>query len=421
MCAVDMIIFRRNFLFFRQKDSMKRIRHVAVLIESSRAAGRGLIEGVARYSQECRSWSLYFEPRGLETALPRWLKNWKGDGILARLDHRQMADAAFASGVPVVDLRGALTDERFALIVRSDNERIVALAFDHLRGQGLQQFAFCGGSPGANQFLDQRRADFLELVGKSGFACDDFSSRRSGRRPPEWEHEIDQIAGWLKTLVKPVGVMACNDDRGYQVLEACRHAGLRVPDEIAVIGVDNDSVLCNMSVPPLSSVDPDAERGGFEAAAWLDRIMSGQKPPSEPITIEPRGLVARHSTDVLAIDDVDVVAAVRFIREQACAGIRVHDVLKRVPISQSELERRFKRYLGRTPKAELLRVQIAHARRLLVETDLLLSDVAKQSGFSNEKYFGDVFHRMTNVRPATYRRSNGRRMEEKGKLGETNK
>lgn len=388
---------------------MKRIRHVAVLIESSRAAGRGLIEGVARYSQECCSWSLYFEPRGLETALPRWLRNWKGDGILARLDNRQMADAALASGIPVVDLRGALTDKRFAMLARGDNARIVELAFEHLRGQGLQRFAFCGIPPNTNQFLDQRRADFLNLVQKSGFDCDDFPARRLGRRLPEWEREVEQIAGWLKTLTKPVGVMACNDDRGYQVLEACRQAGVRVPDEVAVIGVDNDSVLCNMSVPPLSSIDPDAERVGFEAAAWLDRIMSGEKPPSEPITIEPRGLVPRHSTDVLAIDDADVVAAVRYIRDQACSGARVQDVLKQVPISQSELERRFKRYLGRTPKAELLRVQITHARRLLVETDLRLSDVAKQSGFSNDKYFSDVFHRMTNIRPATYRRSKGGR------------
>ncbi len=393
---------------------MKRIRNVAVLIESSRAAGRGLIEGVARYSQQCRSWSLYFEPRGFETAMPGCLRNWKGDGILARLNNRQMADAAFASGLPVVDLRGALNDKRFAMIVRGDNERIVGLAFEHLRSQGLQQFAFCGLAPGVNRFLEQRRAKFLELVQTSGFECDDFPARQSGRRSLDWEREIEQIAVWLKTLAKPVGVMACNDDRGYQVLEAARHAGLRVPDEVAVVGVDNDSVLCNMSVPPLSSIDPDAERVGFEAAAWLDRIMSGEKPPTEPITIEPRGLIPRHSTDVLAIDDADVVAAIRYIRAQACAGARVQDVLKQVPISQSELERRFKRYLGRTPKAELLRVQIANARRLLVETDLRLIDVAKQSGFSNDKYFSDVFQRVTNVRPATYRRSRGGRRKVEG-------
>jgi LacI family transcriptional regulator len=169
-----------------------------------------------------------------------------------------------------------------------------------------------------------------------------------------------------------------------------------------------------MSVPPLSSINPDAERIGFEGAAWLDRLMSGQKPPSEPITIEPLGLVPRHSTDVLAIDDADVVAAVRFIREQACAGASVQDVLKQVPISQSELERRFQRHLGRTPKAEMLRVQIAHARKLLIETDLQLSDIAKQSGFSNEKYFSDVFHRLTNIRPASYRRSKGRRIKTDG-------
>lgn len=388
---------------------MKRLRHVAVLIESSRAAGRGLIEGVARYSQQCRSWSLYFEPRGLETTLPRWLKNWKGDGILARLDNREMAEQVMEIGIPVVDLRGALDDQRFNLIVRGDNVKIVEMAFEHLRGQGLQQFAYCGTAPGANRIMDHRRSCFLTLVEKSGFDCADFPSRKSARRSSGWEREIDLIANWLKTLPKPVGILACNDDRGYQVIEACRQASIRVPDEIAVIGVDNDTVLCNMSVPPLSSIDPDAERIGFEASAWLDRLMSGESPPKQPTTIEPRGLVRRHSTDVLAIEDPDVVAAVRFIREQACSGVRVQDVLKQVPISQSELERRFQRYLGRTPKAELLRVQIAHARRLLIETDLQLGDIAQQSGFSNEKYFSDVFYRLTNFRPATYRRTKGRR------------
>lgn len=382
---------------------MTRVRKVAVLIESSRETGRRMIQGVAQYSQQHTSWSLYFEPRGLETVFPRWLRQWQGDGILARLDNRRMMEAALAVGVPVVDLRGFISDERLAMLVIGDNPRIVEMAFEHLRDLGLQHFGFCGIGKGRNPFLDERREILRTIVTQSGFSFHDFTAPRSSRQT-EWDLETDAICEWLQTLPKPIGIVACNDDRGYQVLEASRRASLRVPDEIAVIGVDNDPVICNMSVPPLSSIDQDAMRIGFEAAAWLDQIMTGHQPPKSPIIIEPRGVIPRHSTDVLAIDDADTVAAVRYIRQQACLGARVKDVLRQVPISQSELERRFKHYLGRTPKDELLRVQIARARQLLLETDLPLAEVAKQSGFSGEKYFGDVFHRVTHTRPAHFRR-----------------
>ena len=383
---------------------MKPLRKVAVLIESSRETGRRMIEGVARYSQEQTSWSIYFEPRALDTKVPKWLRQWEGDGILARLDSRRMIETVLSVGVPVVDLRGFFPDERLALLVIGNNVRIVELAFEHLHDQGLRNFAFCGSPTKANRFLDERRDILRDLVHKSGLPFADFPIKNAGRQPKDWDKDADATAAWLRSLVKPVGVVACNDDRGYHVLEACRRAELRVPDEVAVIGVDNDSVMCNMSVSRMSSIDQDAMRIGFEAAAWLDRIMSGEKPPSHPIIVEPKGVIPRNSTDVLAIDDPKTITAIRYIRQNACAGVRVQDVLRNVPISQTELERRFKQHLGRTPKAEILRVQIAHARRLLSETELQLSDVARQSGFSSEKYFSDVFFRMTNVRPAKYRR-----------------
>lgn len=363
-----------------------------------------MIEGVARYSQAQTSWSIYFEPRALDTELPKWLSKWKGDGILARLDNRRMIEAALSVGVPVVDLRGFFDDDRLALLVIGNNPRIVEMAFEHLRDQGIRNFAFCGSPSVANRFLEERRALLANLIREPGLTFADFPIWRGGRQTREWDKDADAIAAWLQTLPKPLGVIACNDDRGYQVLEACRRAELKVPDEIAVIGVDNDPVMCNMSVPRLSSIDQDAMRIGFEAAAWLDRIMSGEKPPSHPIIIDPIGVVSRQSTDVLAINDPDTVAAVRYIRQHACSGARVKDILKNIPMSLSELERRFKQHLGRTPKAELLRVQIDHARRLLVETDLQLSDVAQQSGFSSEKYFSDVFFRVTKTRPVKFRR-----------------
>src|SRR5262249_15168697 len=165
------------------------------------------------------------------------------------------------------------------------------------------------------------------------------------RRHALAEQELTLIADWLAALSKPVGLMACNDDRGQQVLEACRLSGLQVPDEVAVIGVDNDEFLCNLSSPPLSSINIGAERTGYEAAALLDRLIAGGRPPTDPLLLPPLGVVVRGSTDVVASQDRDLAELIRFVRENACDGLRVEDALRRTSLSQSTMQRRFKALL----------------------------------------------------------------------------
>jgi len=380
---------------------VRRVRHVAVLIESSRAYGRGLIEGVARYSREQGNWVLYFEPRGLE-APPPWLRDWKGDGIIARLPLRSMARAVAAKGLPVVELFS--TAEKSGLpLVGGDNAAIARLALQHFWERGFRHFAYCGPTP-ATKYITLRGEAFVRQAQAAGCAGAVFSVPSAHWAVADWEREEEQIAGWLQTLPRPVGVLACYDERGYQVLNACRRAGLRVPEEVAVLGVGNDPVLCEMCFPPLSSIDLDAPRIGYVAAAYLDRMMRGRRAPRTPISITPRGLIGRRSTDVLATDDPDLAEALAFIRAHACEGIGVSDVLRRFAISQRVLERKFRSFLGRTPKAELLRVQVARARVLLAESDLPLKEIARRCGFGSEKYFSDAFHRQGGIRPAAYRR-----------------
>ena len=176
--------------------------------------------------------------------------------------------------------------------------------------------------------------------------------------------EERQLSNWVKQLPKPIGIMACYDLRGQQLLEVCRRMGIAVPDEVAVIGVDNDELLCNLSDPPLSSIIPDTHRTGYEAAHILDRLMSGKKCATREVRIAPLGIVTRQSTDVLAIADTDISQAVRFIRQHACDGIKVEDVLNAVPLSRRVLENRFKRLLGRTPHDEILRMQFQRSRAI---------------------------------------------------------
>ena len=398
-----------------------------------------MIEGIARYSRLHGPWSMYFEPQGLGAAPPDWLSTWDGDGILVRIDDQRMADAVLATRLPALDLRGRLSNLELPFL-SSNNESITKLAFNHLQDRGLTQFAFCSVPVGQMRTLDLRREHFVRHVESAGFPCEVFTgdpavpSRRSQSRKSrpsrnteqkprqnepsgtpgipaadfgtkDWETEQEDLARWVATLPKPVGIMACHDPRGYQLIDACRRAAVQVPDEAAIVAVDNDPVLCLMANPPLTSIDTDGIAIGYEAASWLHRMMIGEPGPSGPVLLEPKKLEARRSSDMLAIDDPEIAKAVRFIRDHACQGIRVNSVVRHVAMSRSVFERRFKRCLGRTPKAELLRVQIERSRQLLNETDMTLAAIAEQTGFSTEKYFSDAFFRETGQRPTEFRRN----------------
>lgn len=378
--------------------------HVALLVETSREYARGLLRGVARYHQQHGPWSIFFEPHGLNDPPPRWLKHWRGDGILVRIDDRRMADAILDTGIPAVDLRGAIEGLPVPFI-GVDNRPVSKLAFDHLQNCGLRHFGFCGTPRGENPNQDRRCDFFVELVEQAGYHCDVFVGQpRKRGHTQNWEEQQQQIGRWLKRLPKPIGIMTCHDDRGHEVLDACRRAELDVPDQVAVIGVDNDPHLCNLCTPPLTSVDVNSSRIGYDAASCLHKAMQGKRLPQEPILLgPPRGVAARQSTDMLSIEDEDVASAIRFIREHAVDGIQVRDVIKRVQHSPSTLERRIKRILGRTIKAEIIRVRLARAKLLLCETELPIAKIALRTGFSEPKYFCDVFRKNEAMTASAYR------------------
>ena len=218
------------------------------------------------------------------------------------------------------------------------------------------------------------------------------------------ERDGPRMAAWLAKLPRPIGIMACYDIKAQQLLDVCRELEIAVPEEIAVIGVDNDRLLCDLASPPLSSVAPNTQRTGYEAAELLDRMMAGETIASEAHLIAPLGVETRQSTDVLAIDDADVARAVRFIRQNFRSGINVADVLREVPLSRRILESRFRRTLGRTMHQEITRLRMAHVKRLLADTDLPLTEVAQSSGFEHVEYLSVAFKRETGSTPRDFRR-----------------
>lgn len=378
-------------------------RRVALLIEASRAYARGLVQGVAQYNREHKGWSIYYTPRGLDDPPPAWLEAWEGDGILARINDDRMAEAIAKKKVPVVELRRVLPLEELPSI-GPDDAVVARLAAEHLRACGFEQFGFVGLSRGVHPAMDLRAECFVQSLAQAGLPCSRLHLGRQ-KRGDSWENRCAQIVTWLRRLPKPVGIMACNDDTGLLVLDACRRAEILVPDEAAVVGVGNDECLCDLARPSLSSVDLNPQRIGYEAAEMLDELMADRAIEKPYALVAPRGVIARASTDVLAAVDPGVVRAVRFIREHACGPIRVADVLKQARMSRANLEPRLKRTLGRTIHQEIQRVRIARVQELLATSSIPLKQVAIQAGFRYSAYMMRVFRRVTGQTPGQYRKT----------------
>lgn len=386
---------------------MSDVPKVALLIETARGYGRQMLRGIVRYARLHGPWSLYVTPGDFEQALPK-MQPWGGTGIIARIETPGIAKAILDSGLPTIalDLSGKELEPKHPLSrlseVSSDSAGAAKMAAEHLLGRGFRHFAFVGIA--GRVWSGRREAAFCRSIVTAGYAVDVYKPPRA-RRDRVWEREQPILADWLGHLPKPVGVMACNDDRGREVLEACRVAGIRVPEELAVIGVDNDELLCELATPPLSSVALNAEGVGYRAAALLDGMMRRRLRRRRRLVAEPLHVVTRRSTDVIAIGDPEVAAALAFIHDHATEPIGVDDVVRHLDISRRNIEIRFQNLVGRTPHAELQRVRLQRARRFLLETNLPVPKIAEAVGYRTACYFIQVFRKEYGTTPARYRRS----------------
>lgn len=368
---------------------------VALLIETSNHYGRELLRGIRAWEQAHGPWALRLVEQGRGANVPRWLRTWQGDGVIARVENPAIARALQASELPVVDVSAAVARPLFPQVI-TDSRAVTDLAFEHFRVRGLTRFAFCGQE--GFRWAEQRGAFFAERVRREGFRHEAFPLRQ---RAPE--AEVRALAAWLRRLPRPVGVLACYDIRGQQVLEACHHANLRVPEDVAVLGVHNDELLCELCDPPLSSVRPDAALAGRVAASRLADLMRGRFVGPQVTLIPPVGVQTRQSTDVVAVADGRVAAAVRFVRERASDGINVTDVLRAVPIARTALERRFKEALGCSPRQLIERVRLDLVRQCLMEGELSLAAIAERTGFVHPEYLTVVFRRVEGMPPREWR------------------
>jgi LacI family transcriptional regulator len=414
---------------------------VSVLVETSREYGRGLLRGIYRYNSLHRQWQIE-QPASFSLAslgsFPT--SRAKGDACVARTgdadgiimrDHRG-APTLLRKGIPIVFASYLHKDIRSSHRILPDDGAIGRMGAAHLLERGFRHFAFVGYD--SMFWSRQRQESFSQAVGEAGHACAVFKQARD-LRLRVWAKEHKVLADWLKTLDRPVGVMACNDDRAREVVDACAMAGLGVPEDVAVLGVDNDEFVCNLSNPPISSVALGLEDAGFRAAALLDQLMKAARerkprtrtntethgpartaasvrvregpclsvPSSSQIIVMPLMVVTRHSSDTSAIEDPCVVEAVRFIRANSQRPLQIDDILKEVAICRRSLLDRFKHTLGCTIHQYIKRVRVARIEELLLGTSDSIGQIAETLGFPSPEHVALYFRSVKGMNPHTFR------------------
>jgi LacI family transcriptional regulator len=374
----------------------KRIPRIILLIETSREHGRQLLRGITDYARLYGPWAFYSETGDRQASYPR-LDRWQADGIIAH--------SARSCETLSVDLPHVCTfdHEHVAGIVgvSSDYRATGRAAAEYLCNRGLRHYAFCGWAQ--VHWSRERRRCFVEALEQRGQAVTVFDRPQSALQH-SWGQEQERLGQWLLSLPKPVGLMACNDERGKHIIEACQAVDLRVPDDVAVIGVDNDELVCELCNPPLTSIALNHRHAGFEAAQALDRLMR-RLPVEQPvIRNQVLGIVSRKSTHILATEDADVTAALRFILDHARENIQVADVAEAAGLSRRGLHTKFRAALGRTVGQEIARVRTEEIARMLVNTDLPIAQIARALGFPNVDHIARFFKRHRGQTPTTFRR-----------------
>jgi LacI family transcriptional regulator len=382
---------------------MTAIPQVAVLVDTSRSYGRDIVRGIRRFAAEHGPWSLYLEPRDLRSGFPDWLQRWPGDGILARTVDPQLLRRLKAAKLPVIELRTTVLKHPFPF-VGMDNRLVAIRVAEHFLARGFRSFACYLDK--AEAFFVERWTHFEAALRARGFECALFEAPSVKSKAPRWDQHLRSLSSWLQSLPKPVGVFAINDQLGFWLLDAARRAGISVPEEVAVVGAENDKMLCETAWPPLSSVQLRGQAAGYTAARLLDEWMRGVRIPAdhEQHLLPPGEVVVRQSSDIVAVDDARITRALQYIREHATEEPSVERVAREASLSRSALERRMKALTGRSPGEEIDRIRFAAVERLLVETDLTLDTIAERAGFQHPQYMAEAFKKRQGLTPGEFRR-----------------
>ena len=378
------------------------MRHVALIIDTSWADQNhlGIVAGVRRYVQEHGNWDCILSPQ-LSESLRIPGGKLRYDGIIARVTPK-WAEIAKKARVPLVNVR-LQTPVRGVPTVVPDRRAAGCMGAGHLLARGFRHFGYLGFRRDENS--RQQLVGYRGTLQTAGFDCDvHWANTNYDEKSSHWEKFLDQIYDWIDRWPRPMGVLAGSDQLCRYLADFCLYKGLDIPIDVALIGTQNEPMMCLQPAPLLTSVDMGYDAVGYAAAEHLESLMDGAKPTKNMITLPPKGLVARQSTDVLAVTDPLVAKAMRFIAERGHTGIDVDDVAEAVLTTRRTLERRFRAVIDRTIAEELLRLKIERAKRQLADSEMSIKALALDSGFINGKQMGKTFTRVVGMSPREYRR-----------------
>lgn len=382
-----------------------------MLIERSRAFGRQLLSGISHYADLHYPCEFCMEPEFYRLSGSEqfwWTNIVDAHGVIAHTWNPKVIEMILDSGLPAV-ICGIPEPKANACRILTNELAVGSMAAEYLLERGFQRFAFCGFD---DMVWSRKRGEyFSRRVGQAGFEVYFYKQPRH-KKHRLVHNERPVIAKWLKSLPRPIAILACCDDRTHDVLDACKLADLEVPDEVAILGVDNDELVCRLSCPQISSLALGTERAGYEAAKVLEKLMTGGKITTSERTIENRPLyiVTRESTDVLAVEDREVAAAVRFIREHVRETITVGDVAQAATLSRRTLEQRFRRVRGHSVFEEIKRVRLDQLAHMLVDTNLPIAQIAAGLQFPDTANLSRWFKRESGMNPSEYRKRFGAMM-----------
>ena len=361
------------------------MKRIVLLVETSRAFGRQLIMGIAHYSKLHGPWSFYKEPIDLKSSIPH-LTSWNPDGIIVR--DSLITKELLRLKIPTIL---AIHDSKYSQnlpVIKTDSYSIAKIASEHLIEKGFKNFAYCGFDN--YDWSKERRLYFSRFNNEIGFKTHIYFPPKRIKKN-DWEKEQHQVRDWVNALPKPIGIFACNDDRGQHILEVCKLLDLKVPEDVAVVGVDNDPMICDISDPPLTSIALNVESAGYEAAKLMDQMINRKRILGKQILVSPSYIVQRQSSDILAVDDALVAKAITFIRKNAKNKILVKDVVKTLGISKRTLERRFRKSIHRSISSEIRNVRIELISKLLIESDLSISQITSLFNFTDVGHISRYF------------------------------